>query len=76
MPNGFYIEFQFSDRAAKGVAVHAELARGLALIPIVLLQNGDNKSFLELPDGFRVQDAAFVHLQYQSFKLVLHSASL
>jgi len=52
--------------------VHPKLARSLALVTIVLLQNGKDKSLLEFPNGFRIKDSTFIHLHYECFELVLH----
>ena len=56
--------------------MHFQLARGAALVALVLLKHGENKPFLELAYGFRVEDIALVHLHDEGFKLILHSVSL
>src|SRR5271165_6138431 len=71
----FGVEFELRDSAAESVAVHAQLARGLALVSLAVLQHGQNEFLLEFTDGFRISDAALVHLQNQSFQLVSHNAS-
>ena len=54
MPNAFHVQLEFRNRAAQGIPVHAELARGLALVPVVFLENRDDESFLEFTDGFGI----------------------
>jgi len=56
--------------------VHAQLAGRLTLVALVLLQNGEDESFLKFADGFGIENSAFVHLENQGFQLVFHSASL
>jgi hypothetical protein len=72
----FYVEFQLGNSAAERIAVHAQLACGLTLVTLVFLQHGKDESLLELADSFRIKYPALVHLQYQGFQLVFHSASL
>jgi hypothetical protein len=71
-----HVEIQFGNRAAECVAVHAQLARRLALIALVFLQHRKYEAFLELPNRLGVEYPALVHLCYQGFQLVFHSASL
>lgn len=66
------VKLEFCNSPAESVAVHAELARGLALIPIILLQDCQDETFLELANGFRIKDTAVVHLQDEGFQLILH----
>src|ERR1051326_6635110 len=70
------VEFEFVDGAAQRIAVHAEFARGLALVPVVFLQHGQQEAFLEFADGFGVEDSGFVHLRHESFQLILHGSLL
>src|ERR1039458_5093109 len=70
------IQLQLGDGTAKGVAVHAQLARGLALVSLAVLQHRENESLLEFTHAFGIGDAVFVHLQDQSFQLIFHNASL
>ena len=76
MAQYLHVEFQFRYSAAESVAVHAQLARGLTLVALVFLQHGEDESLFELADRFRVENPALVHLQYQGFQLIFHSASL
>lgn len=71
-----HVELEFRDGAAERVPVHAELARGLALVPVVFLENRDDEPLLEFANGFGIQNAALVHLKNECFELILHSASL
>src|SRR5271165_5335343 len=70
------VEPELGDGAAESVAMHAQLARGLALVSLAVLQHGKNELLLEFANGFGVGDTTFVHLHDQSFQLVFHSASL
>src|SRR5208283_1601108 len=70
------VEPELGDGTAESVAVHSQLTCGLALVPLAILQHGENKFFLELTDGFCIRDAALVHLHDQCFQLIFHSASL
>ena len=76
MADALDVELELGDGAAQGVAMHSELARGFALVPVVLLENRDDESFLKFADGFRIQNAALEHLENKCFELVFHSASL
>src|ERR1019366_3797998 len=76
MTQAFGIQLKFGDGTAEGVAVHAQLARGLALITLAFLQHRENESLLEFAHAFGISYAVFVHLQDQSFQLIFHNASL
>jgi len=76
MTQDLHVKLEFGDGAAESVAVHAQLACGLTLVALIFLQYGKDESLLELADRFRVENPAFVHLQYQGFQLIFHSASL
>lgn len=54
--------------------MHSQLLRSLALITLIFLQYRKDESFFEFANSFRVEDAAFMHLQNQGFQLVFHSA--
>ena len=56
--------------------MHIQLARGPALVAVVLLQYGQNEALLELAHRFGVQNVALVHLHNQCFKLISHGISL
>jgi len=68
------IDLQLGDGAAESVAVHAQFARGAALVAFVLLKNGEDKALLEFPHTLGVKDVAAVHLQNQCFQLIFHDA--
>ena len=70
------IQLQLGNGAAEGVTVHSQLACCLALVSLAVLQYGENKSFFELTNAFRISYAVLVHLQDQSFQLIFHDASL
>jgi hypothetical protein len=70
------VKLQLGDGAAESIAVHPKQAGGFALIAFAVLQNGENKAFLEFAHRFRVRDSALVHLHDQSFQLIFHNASL
>jgi hypothetical protein len=70
------VDLKLSDRAAEGVAVHVQFARGAALVALVLLQHGQDELLLELANRFRVENIAFVHLHDEGFELILHGISL
>jgi hypothetical protein len=71
-----YIDFQFRDRAAQGIAVHAQLPGRPTLIALVLLQDGQYELLFEFPDSLGIENIASVHLQDQSFELIFHGVSL
>jgi hypothetical protein len=66
------IDLQLKDRTAQSIAVHAELARGSALIPLVLLEYGQDKPLLEFAYGLGIENVAFVHLHDEGFELISH----
>ena len=70
------IDFQFGEGAAESVAVHAQLARGAALVAFVFLKHGQDKALFKLTNGLGVQNIAFVHLHDERFELIFHSLSL
>jgi hypothetical protein len=70
------IDFEFGDGAAERVAVHAQFARGAALVALVFLKHGQDEAFLELTHTLVIEDVAFVHLQDERFQLISHVASL
>lgn len=72
IPQGANIKLQFRYCATESVSVHAELARGLALVAIVFLKNGEDEALLELSYGFRIKNPTVVHLQDEGFQLILH----
>jgi hypothetical protein len=73
---GFGVELELGNSAAEGVAVHAELAGSLALVPVAVLQDRENELLLEFADGFGIGNTASVHVHNQSFQLIFHDASL
>lgn len=70
------VYFQLVDRAAQGIAVHAEFAGGAALVALVFLKDGEDKALLEFPYTLGIQDVALVHLQDECFQLIFHDVSL
>ena len=70
------VELQLGDGAAESIAVHAQLAGGLALVALIFLQHGQDESLLEFANCFGIQNAALVHLHDQGFQLIFHNASL
>ena len=75
-PQGFGVELELGNGAAEGVAVHAKLARGFALVPVAVLQHRENELLLEFADGFGIGNTASVHMHNQSFQLIFHDASI
>src|SRR6516164_9648271 len=67
-----HIEFEFGQSAAESVAVHSQLSGCLALVSFVLLQYVYQETLFEFAHGFRVENAAVVHLRHECLKLVLH----
>ena len=65
------IEVEFGEGAAKGIPVHAELFRGLALIALVVGKHFEDVALLELLDGVGVRDSRAVHLDNDSVKFAL-----
>jgi hypothetical protein len=61
------VNLELVDRAAESVAVHAQLARGAALVALVFLEHGEDEAFLELTHTLCIKDVAFVHLQDECF---------
>jgi hypothetical protein len=61
------VDLELGDSAAERIAVHAQLARGAALVAFVLLQYGEDETFLELADTFRIKNIAAIHLQNEGF---------
>ena len=61
------INLQLSDGAAQSIAVHSQLARCAALIPLVLFEHSRNKALFEFSDRFGIENVALVHLLYERF---------
>ena len=70
------VDLELAERAAESVAVHSQFARGAALVALVFLEDGEDKTFLEFPHSLGIENVAFVHLQNQRFQLIFHDASL
>jgi hypothetical protein len=70
------IDLEFVDGPAQCVAMHSKLARGSALVALILLKNGEDKALLKFAHAFGVKDVAFVHLQDECFQLIFHGRSL
>ena len=56
--------------------MHAEQARGAALIAFVLLEYSRDKAPLEFADGLGIENVASIHLLYECFQLIFHRISL
>src|SRR5712671_5199616 len=56
--------------------MHSKLARGSALVALILLKNGEDEALLEFAHTFGVKDVALVHLQNECFQLIFHGGSL
>ena len=70
------VNLQFINRAAEGIAVHAELPRSAALISFVFFEHGRNETPLELTDRFGIKNIAAIHLLHECFELIFHGISL
>ena len=70
------VNLELADRAAQGVAVHAQFAGSAALVTLVLLEHGHDEPFLEFTHSFGIENIASVHLQDKCFQLIFHAASL
>lgn len=71
-----HIDLQLINCTAEGIAVHAQLAGGAALVSFVFLENSEDEPLLELPHALRVEDVAPVHLQDECFQLIFHDMRL
>ena len=69
------VDLQFRDGATEGVAVHAKLGSGLALVATVVGEDLKQVTALELAHGFIVRNTAAMHLRHYAFKFSLHIAS-
>ena len=65
------IHVKLREGATQGVAVHAKLFGGLALVSLVVREHLENVALLELPNGVRVGDARAVHLSNESVQFAL-----
>jgi hypothetical protein len=70
------VNLQLGDGTAEGVAVHAQLAGGAALVAFVFLQHGQDEALLEFTHAFGIKNIASIHLQHKRFQLIFHDASL
>jgi hypothetical protein len=68
--HGTNVNLEFLHGPAESIAVHAELARGFALVSFILFKHGYDKALFEFPDGFRVENIAFIHLKDECFELI------
>jgi hypothetical protein len=66
------IELKVFQDTAKRVAMHAEFARGLALVSAVVAQDLLNIPAAKFADGFLIADTAGVHLHDQVVQLAFH----
>jgi hypothetical protein len=69
------IHVEFGEGAAKGVAVHAKLFCGFALVSLVVRKYFEDVALLELTNGLRVRDAGAMHLSDQSVHFALQGYS-
>lgn len=65
------VEIKLGESAAQGVAVHAELLGGLALVAFVVSQNLEDIAPLELAHGIGVGDSCAMHLRYDCVHFAL-----
>ena len=70
------VDLELGDGAAQSVAVHAQLARGAALVAFVLLQNRQNEFLFEFAHRFGIKNITPVHLHNKCFELISHGISL
>jgi hypothetical protein len=66
------VDLQLGDGAAERVAVHAQFAGGAALVAFVFFEDGQDETFFEFSDAFRIKNIAAVHLQNECFQLIFH----
>src|ERR1700731_4050212 len=69
------IQLQLSNGPAECITMHAKFAGRFALVPTVLLQDVQDEALFEFTHGFRIKNAAAIHLRYECFELVLHRVS-
>ena len=65
------IQIEFCQGAAEGVAMHAELFGGLALVSLVMREHLENIALLELLDCVGIGDSRAVHLGNDSVEFAL-----
>jgi len=65
------VHVEFSQGAAEGVAMHAELFGSLALVALVLCQHFEDVALFELANGLRIRNAGVVHLRDQTVHFAL-----
>ena len=61
------VDFEFIDRPAEGIAMHAQLAGSPALVAFIFLENSEDKALLKFAHALGIEDVAFVHLQDERF---------
>ena len=66
------IEVKLGERAAQGVAMHAEFFRGLALVALVMCEDLQDVAPLELPESVGIWNTGAVHLRDQAIQFALH----
>jgi len=71
-----HIYLQLRYGAAKGIAVHAQLAGGPTLVPFVFLEHREYEFLFEFPYSLGIENIASINLQDQSFELIFHGVSL
>src|SRR6202020_2689882 len=65
------VHVELGQGTAEGVAVHAKLFGGLALVALVLGQHFEDIALFKLTNGLRVGDAGAVHLRDQTVHFAL-----
>ena len=65
------VHIELGKGAAQGVAMHAKLFGGLALVSLMVREHLKNVTLLELANGVRVGDAGAVHLRNESVQFAL-----
>ena len=67
------VEVELGEGAAEGVAMHAKLFGGLALIAFVVREDLEDIAALELPDRLGVVDSGVMHLGDEAVEFALQS---
>ena len=70
------IDLQLAYRPAQSIPVHAQFARGAALVALIFFEHGRDEAPLEFAHRFRIENIAFVHLMNEGFELIFHGISL
>ncbi len=65
------VQVELGERPAQGIAMHAELLGGLALIALVMRKHLKDIASFELPESVRVGDTCAMHLRDQAVQFAL-----